>query len=306
MRAVWRLTWSLARGEIITVLAAAALVTGVAAVIVARITAELAASCPGFVPGAADCDLSRIGDLELPRRVAIGVAGLALGSAAILGGQLVSREIEHGTAVFAWANARSRTRWLAERSLTTLLPVVVVLGVLAVAADQLTRVAEPGRDLGASFVGYGLRGLGLVARGFGIFGLAVLIGVVIGRTLPAVLVSSLLAAAVFVLGAAMPFVIRSPEVIAPLGRPEISDALGSDTAFLAADGRLLSMEEAYGSAPPGVNADDWVWQTYERVAVGIPGRRFGEIELETSLLLCGLGFGAWALAAVIVGRRSPE
>lgn len=306
MRLVWRLTWSLARGEIIAVLAiAAALVVG-AGVAVARLNADLAALCPGAVDAAAGCDLRRALDVELPRRMAIIGAVVGIGSAAILGGQLVAREIDHGTAVFAWSNARSRTRWLADRSVMILLPVAVVLAAMSITGHELTAAAEPGLDLGSSFAGYGLRGFGLFARGLAVFGLAVLAGAIIGRVLPAVLVSSLLAAVVFVLGAAMPFFIRSPEVIGPLGQPEIADALGSETAFLAADGRLLSLEEAYASAPSGVNADDWVWQTYERVAVGIPGRRFTEVEVATGLLLGGLGLGGWLLAAVVVRRRSPE
>ncbi len=306
MRSVWRLTWSVARGEIVGALVTTAALAIVATVFVARLSAELAAQCPGALPGVGECDLSGIVDLELVRQLVIVVGVVGLEVAAILGGQLVAREIEHGTAVFGWSNARSRTRWLAERSSTMLLPVAVALVTLAAAGHQLTAVAEPGRDLGASFAGYGFRGLGLVARGLAVFGLALLVGAVIGRVLPAVLVSSLLAAAVFALGATTPFVVRPSEVIAPLGSPDIADALGSETAFLAADGRVLSLEEAYASAPPGVNADDWVWQTYERVAVGIPGRRFADVELETSLLLGGLGVGGWLLAAVVVGNRSPE
>lgn len=306
MRVLWRLTWSLARGEIAAVLIAGAALAVVAGFFGMQLGGVLAARCPGGMVAVPACDLSGIGDFELARRIAVVVAVVAAASATILGGQLVAREIEHGTAVFAWANTRSRTRWLAERSLVTLLPVGVVLVVLATAANELTAVTEPGRDLGASFAGYGLRGFGLIARGLAVFGLAVLAGAVVGRVLPAVLVAAFLAAAVFFLGMGMPFVLRSPEVVAPLGRPEVMDALTTATAFRAADGRLLSLEEAYASAPPGVDADDWVWQTYERVAVGIPGRRFAEVEVQTSVILGGLGLGGWALAAAVVRRRSPE
>ena len=62
-----------------------------------------------------------------------------------------------------------------------------------VAMDQFFAASRPGADLSRSFEGYGTRGGLLAARAVFIFAVAVVVGAVMGRALPTVIVATLIA-----------------------------------------------------------------------------------------------------------------
>jgi hypothetical protein len=128
------------------------------------------------------------------------VAGILLGSV------VVSREIEHRTAQLGWSLRGSRGRWLLDR----LIPVGLVLGLVLMALAAVAVFHEaarmPGIDPRLSFNEYGTSGPPLVARGVAVFAGAVLLGSIVGRQLPALILSGVLALAIgFAVSAALPF-----------------------------------------------------------------------------------------------------
>jgi hypothetical protein len=115
---------------------------------------------------------------------------------------LVAREIEDHTAALAWSLATSRTRWLVGRVAPVAAVLVVLFAFTSVAATELERARRPGVDPLLSFYNDGSRGLEVVAIGFLVFAVAVLVGSLLGRVLPSLIAASvvglLLVAGVFV------------------------------------------------------------------------------------------------------------
>ncbi len=119
---------------------------------------------------------------------------VAVGS--VLGAPIVSREVEHGTAQLSWAISPSRLYWLAFRIAPVLIFVLATMLVAAVGGEFLQRVRLGGEDAG--FLRFDQRGLLVVTRGVAVFGVALLIGTLIGRSLPALLISLVVSVVVLV------------------------------------------------------------------------------------------------------------
>jgi hypothetical protein len=120
------------------------------------------------------------------------VAGFVVGL--LLGAPLVSREIEKRTAHIAWSLSPSRPRWLMGRAVPLTLLVVFSLLALGLAGEVLEATIYPD---GRGFNAYGSHGPLIAARGLAVFGLGTLVGLAVGRVLPAILVSVVVAVVVF-------------------------------------------------------------------------------------------------------------
>jgi hypothetical protein len=123
-------------------------------------------------------DMVMVGILLLIVPFAVGI---------LLGAPVVAREIEEGTASFAWTMQRSRARWLAFRMLSLMVLMVPLLFFVGVAADLLAAAKNPTVDVHAAFVDYASRGLFPLAWGLAAFAGAAWVGAVAGRAMPAVL-----------------------------------------------------------------------------------------------------------------------
>jgi hypothetical protein len=230
----------------------------------------------------------------------------------VLGVPIVTREVEHRTALIAWPMAGSRLRWLAWRLLPTLLIGLVLVGLLAIAADQLARAYYPHSDIG--FAEYEARGLPLVMRTAVMLVAGVAVGAVVGRLLPALLVGLGLSAAVIV-GLALAL----PNWVAPtvLGNPDsdepaamIGGRLHTAIQYRLPNGDLVSAdegemfmeavyEEAGGEEPDPASLP-------ETIIVGVSADRYTEVLVRESAAL-GAGVAVLAgLAAALVQRRRPE
>lgn len=110
------------------------------------------------------------------------VAGL------LVGVPLVGRELEQRTAATAWALAGSRKRWLAGRLVPLLLLAIALGVVLALASTVLEEARTAGGIWGTSFEAAMFFGPPIVAHV--VLGLAIglVAGLLIGRTLPALIV----------------------------------------------------------------------------------------------------------------------
>lgn len=142
-------------------------------------------------------DFGEASNLLIPLVLLPMVVGLTTGAG------LIASEIEEGTAQLSWWIAVSRARWYAGRVLPPALVLGAALIVAALAADQLAAARMPGQDPSQSFQFYAMRGWAFVGRGLVAYALAVAVGAVIGRALPALILSSVLAVALLIGGAAL-------------------------------------------------------------------------------------------------------
>ena len=103
---------------------------------------------------------------------------------------IVGRELETVAAQTAWSLEASRVRWLLRRSS----PIALVVGlamVLTAAATEALAARELGTHSSAMAI-LGLHGLPAIARLMGAFGLGLLAGAVVPRTLPALVIGGVL------------------------------------------------------------------------------------------------------------------
>ena len=223
-----------------------------------------------------------------------------------LGVPVIARELERGTVRLAWWLAPSRWRWYLAR----LVPVLVILAVLTFAAgvalDRMFSASDPTGDLSRSFDGYGVRG-GLVAsRAIFVFAVSVLVGSLIGRALPAVIIAAVIAFFGLTGGMQVHHKILATEAVqVPIdpfagsgGRP---GDMYIDQKFKLPDGSLVGYEYFNGSDPYDQNGQP----RYPQIALVIPGERYRFVEAREALALAGGSLVALLIAGVAVARRRP-
>jgi hypothetical protein len=308
------LAWRLQRWEIAAIAVAAIGLTLLALQRAFRYD-ELVAGCRAALEVVAPCgglgEAGTIYDIQDQTTVYLvrqGLAVLPFVAGVVLGAPLLAAEIEHGTAQVAWPLARSRARWLAIR----LVPIAVIGAILlvppALTGEILLRSQFPVISPGASFEGYGERGLLLVLRFELVLIAALLVGGWLGRQLPAVLVAGLVAGGI---GAAVTFV--QPYWVEPVAQEaevfQPIDSLGDKYVGVRyrVDGQWISDEEAYalmmwdglGDEPDPSQIGP------EQVTYMIRGERYAEVVARESCALMGAGIGLSGALLLQVQRRRP-
>jgi hypothetical protein len=195
----WRLLWRQQRWELI-ILIGGSLLLAAALFILAwqlQVTQESFLACNTEQALSPACrslvDIGNVWTALTP--IGIGVATVAPFFVGLfLGAPLVSREIEKRTAPMAWSLSLSRRGWLLARVLPLTVVIAIVLLLVGQGSEVLHAAAYP--DQGG-FWGYGSRGPLIATRGLTIFGIGVVVGLVTGRMLPAILLTGLVAIAVF-------------------------------------------------------------------------------------------------------------
>jgi hypothetical protein len=251
---------------------------------------------------------------------AMGILPFAVG---LLGGvPIVARELEARTAQTAWSLNASRLRWLIRQAapIAILLGTAVIFAALAVGAVVADDVAWgiP------AWLFIGLHGPLVVVRAFGAFGIGLLVGTLLGRTLPA-----------FVLGAAVSFAalfgagqIREAwlATLEPVVIGETSPATGevvmvpraetTDWAWRTPDGIQISNEEGLALVPREVadqdppeqpiNSMEWLHEHgYELLTLGVTEEMALGWELYDGLIFGMVGVISLAGAIVLVNRSRP-
>lgn len=236
--------------------------------------------------------------------------GLAMyGIPLVLGVPILTREIEHRTAMIAWPLAGSRLRWLLWRALPVLVVAIVLIGVMAFAADQLAQAYFPRTDIG--FDRHGTRGISLVTRATLMLAAAVLLGAVIGRLLPALLI-----------GIAVAFGISSGTDALLRSWVEPTELTASESVFSGAFPLTYGLEFR---APDGSPMSDAEYETYlqalyedaaggepdpsllpQEVFHGVAASRYPEVLVRESASILGVTVLASAVAVIAVQRRRPE
>ncbi len=226
---------------------------------------------------------------------------------ALVGAPLVARELERGTTRLAWSLAPSRLRWFVVRLVPALAVVFVLSFVAGAALDRLMAAVEPRADISASFAGYGSRGVVLAARATFVFAIGVAVGAVMGRMLPALIVTVIVAYVGLAGGMQVHGKILASEAVL------VDDATGAgvpgamyfDQRIRTPDGRVLTWDELSALVPYPEDGSDWPPAGYTYVALVIPGERYQSVELREVGALAGGSLVALGIGALAVRRRRP-
>lgn len=304
MTSIFRVAWRVARFELVTLVIACVAVSAIAGFLSIRLD-ELAAQTPCVRIGG-DCSAPDFNALARNSAlVGLALMALPLAVGAILGSQLVAREIESGTAQFSWSYAGSRLRWLAERLTPLLLFTAIAMTPVASSALALQGSTDPTAPATGSLADMGQRGPVVVAKALAVLAAAALVGAIAGRTLPALLISVALAI-LFQIGTVLAVPIGEDSVpIAPMGNPYVHHAIVFGERYRSSAGDLLSFEDAARQAPAGEDPGIWVFEHFPPYAVGIPGSRYPAIELKLVIGLGALFVALLAACAAVVARRRP-
>ena len=299
----------------------AALVIGISALIVAyRLSAVgVPAGCfdawlnGGGAEGAANCAgpvqaFATINEGEAGRVfAAMGVLPFAVG---LLGGvPLVGRELETGTAQTAWSLSGSRLRWLARQVSPVLVVLTVAVAFAALAVDVLEQTRAPWYHSAISDMA--LHGPIVIGRALSGFGIGLLLGAAIGRTLPALIVGVLaVLLAVALVGGVQFDWFRSHArlVISGQAGPGQDDGLQFEQFWVGPDGSRLD-DSSLMARIPAANADapfDWLAaHGYQRASLSLPvDVALGWIPYDVAIF-AGLGGAASVGAGFVVSRRRP-
>lgn len=237
---------------------------------------------------------------------------ISAGIGLFLGVPLVAREVEQGTAQLAWTVGRSRVRWLIGRVAFATLVGVVLLGLLAVMTDVLAAAMRPEIDTSQAFWFYGGRGPLVVGRGMLGLGVGVLIGALLGKQLPALLLA-LLAVGGLYLASEIAFGSwhETEAVVAPANE-FLGEPLGISSGIELPSGERVGYGGAEFQDENGVlysSQEDMqarrnpiVGREYQLI---IRGERYTEIVAREAAVLAGAGALLIGAAAVVTQRRRP-
>ena len=223
-------------------------------------------------------------------------------AAILLGVAIVGREIERGTTRLAWSLAPSRRRWLLARLVPIAVLIAVVTYVLGMAADRLLAATSPDLDTANAFAQFGFRGVVLAARVFFVFALALLVGAVMGRVMPAVIVAAVVAWFSISGGEQIHNEILQRETVAVPAEAVRSGDMQFDQRFQLPDGSLIGWEEMERIDPP--RDENWT-PKYPMVSLVIPGTRYRQVELREVGALAGGSLVALLATGFLIRRRRP-
>ena len=313
-----RLAWRLQRWEIAFV-TLACLALGAFAGYLAFEMRSMLASCGGgsigTIPCASPFVFQETHGATVSMVVALsGVLPFAVGL--VLGVPIVARELERRTASISWPLAGSRMRWLAWRTVPTLVIALVAVCVPALTVDQALRARWPQDDVG--FLEYGMHGVPVVMRAALALVIGVALGAVIGRLLPALLVGAGLSVALAVgLNLAVALWVPAQELATTTEQEleetfDVNSRLGVrsvSSEYRWPDGTLISDAEAdaiIGAAYEAAGVSEPDQATLPQLVIyEIPAHRYPDVVLRESL---GLGVATLVLAglaALVVHRRRP-
>ena len=314
MLASLRLTWRLQRWEIAFLIGASLVLAAVAAFaawqlpVATRNLLDCAARFPnGPMPTECESPYDWLGYLSGAATIVQGattVVPVIVGI--LLGAPLVSREIEKRTAPIAWSLARSRRWWLAGRMLPLALAIAIALLLLG-QATEASILAVP--DVHLNFRYFAMHGPLVAARGLAIFAIGAFVGLWIGRMLPAILVTGVLA---FVMIAGLQ-VARAPIMRAEAvwTVPDEQGAGDFETIYGSgyiddATGAFVSDQEAYERFPEEFETGSGELPGLTKVYLILPAERYPVFVAREMAAVVVIGLIAAAGALLLVRSRRPE
>ena len=298
MRAVAKVVWRTYRWELsLLSLAALAVVLAGSFVSWQLVVSRPADSCLASVQS---CDLGDFGGLlALAAQVSTLAVALPVLLGVLIGAPMVATEIERRTSEFIWVLSGSRTRWLAERAAVAIGILLVLMIPLAIVSTTLEAMAVPQVSPFGSLHNVGVRGPSLVSTGFAVLGLGILAGTVLGRVLPAMLVTGFVATLMVLTLPQVALLLQPEQVIWTQGEPETPGAAWRRTVVIAPDGHELPADQgiyATGDNPVGPGGN-------RLVSYGVPGSRYPIVETTLVLSEGALGVGCLVVTALVLRRR---
>ncbi|MGH2445397.1 MAG: hypothetical protein ACRDGD_05085 [Candidatus Limnocylindria bacterium] len=250
-----RLAWKMQRWELIFFIGGCLLLSAAMAIVAWQLDASRDTVIACFEQPAETLSASCRSAIEWGNTLAgaIGILGAVatvapFAAGIFLGAPLLSREIEHRTAPMAWSLSPSRRSWLAWRTVPLLVLLLLALLLLGQASAFLLETAEEG-ELG--FRQFGMFGPILAARGLGVFGVGLLVGLAVGRVLPALLVTALATAAIVGgMSIGRDLLMREEAVWVPMGDQSEVVHMVFDSGFRSdATGEVITWEQAFNQYP---------------------------------------------------------
>lgn len=258
--------------------------------------------CTPFLEAFGSVYFSEAGPVLASMAVLPFVAGL------LAGVPVVGRELETGTAQFAWGITPSRVRWLARQLLVVGLILLIAVGFAAMTSELLE--ATRARSMPAPpFQNFGLHGAIVLARAGGALAVGLFVGALTGRSLPAFIVGAIVMATLF-MGSGLArdgWASTQPTVIVDAANANAFDGQLVTLAWIDQAGTLYRYEEGLTLAPSSArDAEQWLFDNgYEQVELGITAgtaSKWVPIEVVGWFVLSVAFLGAGAL---VVSRRRP-
>jgi hypothetical protein len=224
----------------------------------------------------------------------------------LIGGPVISREIERGTTSLAWSLSPSRLRWFLHRVVPMALLVLAMSFIVGVAAEHLTRALTPETDLAASFVGFRFRGVLMATQAFLLASTAVAVGALFGRAVPTFLLGLILGMLTIVAVGLLHRQILLDEAV--VQRQDENTFYSNDDLYLDSrlelpDGRLVTYEELIRIDPRAFESE--FGPQYPNVSLLIPGDRYRTVEAREAAAEVVLGLVFLVGGAFVVTRRRP-
>lgn len=327
MLEVMRVNYRLHRFEVLVVVLGCALFAVTAAIVTVHLNAAAAAipagcfdnwfaglddptsGCEGPFRAFANINYSEASMVMAAMSVLPFVAGL------LLGPPLVAHELETRTAETAWVLAGARWRWLAGLVVPALVLLLVAVGIVAGLTAILEVARQPWLAGGPSWDDIGLYGPIVVARALVAFGIGLLLGALVGRTMPALTMAVIACVLLFALTwfARWAWVDGNAILIDGRNGSTSGGLTIGQQMFQAADGTLLSTEEAYAQVPAAVTADPsgegafaWMEAHYREVYRGVPASYAPTWAGLETIGLTGIAAALIVGSFMIVERRRPR
>lgn len=311
-----RLAFKMQRLELLIFVAAAILVT-VASLLIAWGASEARASFDACYQASgtdANCGTSpSLNDFSMWggfARIGAFVTPFALGL--ILGIPVVAHEVEGRTAGIAWTLSRSRSRWLIQRALPLAVVVIVLAAAVGIGSEFVTRT-NPFADLAANpgFADYTARGWMLPVRALAVLLLAIAVGAMVPRQLPALLLSGAVTLALFVgLSIGIDAWMTAEAKPIPLVETRFGPTGGGPRIFeiayrVDATGEVITENDFYNRYEDVFAPDGEMPEGFTQVAIGIPGDQYWTWVARESAIVGGLALVSGGLALAVVHRRRP-
>lgn len=305
-----RLTLRLNRFEILAFIMLAAAFTAVAGWQAAELSAfDLLEECLSDRPPQGPlCE--RVGEFvsrsELGNWLLVAAQAAPFLLGVLLGAPIVAHEIETGSAQLTWSLDRRTGRWFVQRFVAHLGVVIALTAALGLTGHVLEAALYPQWDPLASFHDFGSRGLPLVARAVATYSLAALLGALVGRVLPAIIMGGIMAAALWV-----GLTVGGSRWITPEAVPEfvVDSSYRISGIAYGRDGSVFTPEQVAADSPHKYQSDAyWRWldENFEILSIALPPARYGEaVAGEAAVLLAGSTL-AGILGTMVVRRRRPH
>ncbi len=245
-------------------------------------------------------------------------AGFGVGL--VLGVPLVAREIDQGTAQLAWTMSRSRVRWLIGRVAFAGLVAIVLSAAIAVTTEILATAMLRDIDLSRDFNMHGNRGPLIVGRAMLGLGAGVLVGAILGRQLPALLLSVFVVGGLYAASLAGLTAWYATEAESASMNEFLGGPLWIESGIELTSGERVTWSAFYGGGESAIanyqSADGTYYASSAdadagRDAIGrdyiliIPGERYNEIVARETAVFTGAGLLLIAGAAAVTRRRRP-